>query len=299
MDLNHARLPFRHTRSEREVFYQTTRFLAQMERRKTCLATRHRFATSIRYYNNSMKKLLIADDNPQIVSVLEEYARAEGFDVFSATDGDEALTLFQAHDPDVVLLDVMMPKKDGFEVCRTIRATSQVPIIMVTARSEDFEKIMGLEIGADDYVVKPFSPGEVMARVKAVLRRTDMDSDAAAQIVHGTLTIDRDAHTVTIAGKTVPLSKKEFNLLWTLAAHPDRAYPREQLFDQLWGYGSYGDVRTVDTHIKRLRAKLNVAAHPDWDIETVWGVGYKLKLYADNQTQADTHSPTSTMRGEQ
>lgn len=226
-----------------------------------------------------MTTILIADDNKQITSILEEYAKKEGFTASIAYDGLAALDLFQETKPDVVLLDVMMPQMDGFEVCREIRKNSSVPIIMITARGEDFEKIMGLDIGADDYIVKPFSPGEVMARVRAVLRRISRTKDQPQQILsYSNLLINLDDYTVTINDIDIPLTKKEIELLWTLAANKNKVFSRDNLLNSLWGYDYFGDSRTVDSHIKRLRAKLEVVQHYDWEIKTIWGVGYKFEV---------------------
>jgi DNA-binding response OmpR family regulator len=226
-----------------------------------------------------MPNMLIADDNRQISSILTEYAKKDGFTVFRAYDGKEALKVFQGGKFDMVLLDVMMPEKDGFEVCREIRAQSNVPIIMITARGEDFERIMGLDIGADDYIVKPFSPGEVMARVRAILRRMERspESASASQVLRsGDLTVDLDHFTVKIGQQVIPLTKKETELLWTLAAAPGRVFTRDNLLDLLWGSDYYGDNRTVDSHIKRLRQKLDAIPHEGWEIKTIWGVGYRF-----------------------
>jgi len=220
-----------------------------------------------------MPRLLIADDNHQIVSVLDAYAKKEGFDVEVAYDGELALTMFASKSFDMVLLDVMMPKRDGFAVCKTIRKTSSVPIIMITARGEDFERIMGLDNGADDYIVKPFSPAEVMARVRAVLRRL---GGGGKSFKHDNLSVSLDEFTAHIDATPVLLTKREVELLYTLATNKNRVFSREQLLDNLWGYDYMGDTRTVDTHIKRLRAKLAVIPHPTWDIVTVWGAGYKF-----------------------
>ena len=222
--------------------------------------------------------MLIADDNAQISSILAEYARKEGFTPVLAKDGKEALAKFTVHSPDIVLLDVMMPVIDGFEVCREIRKQSNVPVIMITARGEDFEKIMGLDIGADDYIVKPFSPGEVMARVRAVLRRISAENPAARAVTLSHLKINLDDYTVSIGGHAVSLTKKEIELLWTFATNQNKAFTRENLLNSLWGYDYYGDSRTVDSHIKRLRAKLDQYSHPGWDLKTIWGVGYKLEV---------------------
>ena len=225
-----------------------------------------------------MPTILIADDNKQITSILEEYAKKEGYQPHVAYDGLAAIELFHKLQPDIVLLDVMMPKMDGFAVCREIRQTSNVPVIMITARGEDFEKIMGLDIGADDYIVKPFSPGEVMARVRAILRRITANQGLKQQIyTYDTLTVDLDDYLVTIAGQAVSLTKKEIELLWTLATNKNKVFSRDNLLNSLWGYDYYGDSRTVDTHIKRLRAKLDAYPHDSWEIKTIWGVGYKFE----------------------
>lgn len=226
-----------------------------------------------------MQTVLIADDNKQITSILEEYAKKEGFQPKIALDGLEAIELFKKSQPDIVLLDVMMPKMDGFEVCREIRKTSNTPIIMITARGEDFEKIMGLDIGADDYIVKPFSPGEVMARVRAILRRINRTEDEKQQIFNfSNLAINLDDYLVTIDSKVVSLTKKEIELLWTLSTNKNKVFSRDNLLNSLWGYDYFGDNRTVDSHIKRLRAKLDEFNHDGWDIKTIWGVGYKFEV---------------------
>ena len=225
-----------------------------------------------------MPILLIADDNRQITSILEEYAKKEGLTPHVALDGQETIDLFKKLQPDIVLLDVMMPKMDGFEVCREIRKTSNVPVIMITARGEDFEKIMGLDIGADDYIVKPFSPGEVMARVRAILRRMVRTDEQKQQVYSfDNLRIHLDDYIVTIDNNYVSLTKKEIELLWTLSTNNNKVFSRDNLLNSLWGYDYYGDNRTVDTHIKRLRAKLDEFEHAGWDIKTIWGVGYKFE----------------------
>lgn len=227
-----------------------------------------------------MNKILIADDNQQITSILANYARKEGFEPLVALDGQQALELFEQHEKniDVVLLDVMMPKLDGFEVCRELRRRSMVPIIMVTARGEDFERIMGLDIGADDYILKPFSAGEVMVRVRAILRRVQ-PREAEQQNLYsvGNLVIDLDKYLVTIGGADVTLTKKEVELLWTLAKNSSKVFSRENLLDSIWGYDYFGDSRTVDSHIKRLRAKVDKFEHEEWEIKTIWGVGYRFE----------------------
>lgn len=228
-----------------------------------------------------MLKILIVDDNKQITSILAEYAKKEGYKPIVAFDGADALAKFKSEDPDILLLDVMMPIKDGFEVCKDIRKKSNVPIIMITARGEDFERIMGLEIGADDYIVKPFSPGEVMARVKAVMRRINIEEKESEVFKFSNLKINFKDYTVSIDNESISLTKKEFEILWKLANNKNMVFSRDQLLDSIWGYDYFGDNRTVDSHIKRLRAKLDKHNHPDWEIATVWGVGYKFEEIKD------------------
>ena len=223
--------------------------------------------------------ILIADDNPQITSILVSYCKKEGYETVVAVDGFDTLNKLNS-DIDLVLLDVMMPKLDGFSVCKEIRRENNVPIIMITARGEDYEKIMGLDIGADDYVVKPFSPLEVMARIKAVLRRLDPGSTKHLLTIYN-LSIDMRAYRVLIDQEEVSLTRKEIELLFTLASHPSVAYSRDQLLNQVWGYDYYGDSRTVDSHMTRLRSKLDLVKHPHWDLKTVWGVGYKFEIVED------------------
>ncbi|MFZ2537668.1 MAG: response regulator transcription factor [Oscillospiraceae bacterium] len=226
-----------------------------------------------------MQKILIVDDNKQIISILEQYAIKDGYKPIAALNGNEALIKFEKEKPDILLLDVMMPEKDGFELCREIRKISNVPIIMITARGEDFEKIMGLEIGADDYIVKPFSPGEVMARVKAILRRISREDEKNAQICEfENLKINLEDYTVAIDNTFVTLTKKEIEILWTLATNKNKVFSRDNLLNSLWGYDYFGDNRTVDSHIKRLRAKLDEFQHETWSIATIWGVGYKFEV---------------------
>jgi two-component system, OmpR family, response regulator ResD len=229
-----------------------------------------------------MANILVADDNRQIASVLEEYLKKENHTPTVASDGEEALELFKHNPFDAVLLDVMMPKMDGFSVCREIRKISAVPVIMITARGEDFEKIMGLDTGADDYIVKPFSPGEVMARLRAVLRRMKQSEDEQQKIITlGNLSVSADDYMAQISGKPLSLTKKEFEILWTLAEHPGKVFSRDNLLESLWGYDYFGDTRTVDTHIKRLRAKVEALSPEGFTITTIWGVGYKLEVTGD------------------
>lgn len=231
-----------------------------------------------------MKKILIADDNKQITLILSSYAKKERLEPIVALDGKEALEKFSQHASEIamVLLDVMMPELDGFEVCRRLRQQSMVPIIMITARGEDYDKIMGLDIGADDYVIKPFSAPEVMARVRAVLRRIGVQggdgSVAQGQtLTYANLFINLDQYSVQIDGADVQLTKKEIELLWTLAKNSTKVFSRDNLLDSIWGIDYFGDSRTVDSHIKRLRAKLDKYEHPLWEIKTIWGVGYRFE----------------------
>ncbi|WP_102412991.1 response regulator [Beduinella massiliensis] len=230
-----------------------------------------------------MDKILIADDNLQITRILSEFIRREGFEPVVAYDGAQALECFAQDRFAMLLLDVMMPKIDGFELCRKIRRVSSVPIILITARGEDFERIMGLDIGADDYIVKPFSGEEVMARVRAVLRRIERPAEngRSRQLVFDNLSIFLDDAIVTIDGKRVPLTKKELEILWTLAENREKLFSRDALLSLLWGYDYFGDSRTVDSHVKRLRAKLDAVPHPRWQIKTVWGMGYKFEAADD------------------
>lgn len=231
-----------------------------------------------------MRKILIADDNKQISSILAEYSKNEGFTPVMGENGADTLKLYNEHNPEIILLDVMMPIMDGFEVCREIRKTSNVPIIMVTARGEDFERIMGLDIGADDYIVKPFSPAEVMARVRAILRRIDKTEANPSQIfTFDKMKINMVDYTLTIDGSIVSLTKKELELIWILATNKNKVFTRDNLLNSLWGYDYFGDSRTVDSHIKRLRAKLDNYSHPTWAVRTIWGVGYKFEVLSDEK----------------
>ena len=226
-----------------------------------------------------MYKVLIADDNKQIVSILSEYCKKNNFTVSTVFDGEAALKEIEENEFDIILLDVMMPKKDGFDVCREVRTFSNVPIIMITARGEDYEKIMGLEIGADDYIVKPFSPGEIIARINAILRRITPKNDESAKIfIFDNLEIDLNNFTVKINDEIISFTKKEIEILWTLATNQNKVFTRENLLDLIWGFDYFGESRTVDTHIKRLRAKLDNYKHEKWNIKTIWGVGYKFDV---------------------
>lgn len=227
-----------------------------------------------------MNRILIADDNVEITEILKRFAIKENLEVDVAHDGEKALELFEKNTYDVILLDIMMPKVDGYEVCRSIRKKSMVPIIMITAKGEDYEKIMGLDLGADDYIVKPFSVAEVMARIRAILRRIDK-SEGNNILTFGDMKLDLESYVCEIQDEDIGLTKKEFELLWTLASNKNKVFTRENLLDSLWGYDYYGDSRTVDTHIKRLRAKLSICKNPKWTIKTIRGVGYKFEEIGD------------------
>lgn len=223
--------------------------------------------------------LLIVDDDSQIRELLTFYFVKEGFTIEEAADGVEAIRKVEQMKPNLVILDIMMPVLDGIEACRQIRKFSAVPIIMLTARSEDEDRIMGLELGADDYVIKPFNPREVVARVNAVLRRVpDTEFTKAGILRFVDLEINITDHTITTFGQQVPLTPKEMELLWCLASHPGRTFSREILLEKVWGYTYCGETRTVDTHIKRLRQKLGARDTTPWDIQTVWGVGYRFEV---------------------
>ncbi len=227
-----------------------------------------------------MERILIVDDNPDIREVLGTYAAKEGFEPITAKDGFEALELFRKTSPVVILLDVMMPGMDGYRVCERIRSESDVPIILITAKGEDYERVMGLDIGADDYIVKPFNANEVMARVRAVLRRmARVEQKEEKKILSiSNLTINIESYSVYVGAEKLPLTKKEVETMWILAENPSKVFTRDNLLDSLWGQDYFGDSRTVDSHIKRLRAKLDKVDHPDWEIKTIWGLGYKLEL---------------------
>lgn len=226
-----------------------------------------------------MSKIMIVDDQKQITSILKEYALKAGYEVIVANDGEEALAYFHSTTFDLLLLDVMMPKMDGFQVCQEIRKESNVPIIMITAKGEDYNRIMGLDIGADDYIVKPFSPNEVFARIRAVLRRIEGHPPALA---YDDLMIDITHYVVRIKDQIIPCTKKEVELLYLLATHPAMNFTREHLLDRLWGDDYEGDIRTVDSHIKRLRTKLDKCSHDGWNIKTVWGLGYQFEVHHED-----------------
>jgi two-component system response regulator ResD len=222
-------------------------------------------------------KILIVDDDPNISDLLKMYFENEGYDVKLAADGSEGLNYFKMYEPDLVLLDIMLPKKDGWQVCREIRKFSDKPIIMLTAKGETFDKVLGLELGADDYVVKPFDAKEVVARVKAVLRRS-AGAPAAdiKQVEYDKLKINLTNYELWVDGKRIDTPPKELELIYHLASNPNRVFTRDQLLDEVWGFDYYGDSRTVDVHVKRLREKLE-GVSDKWELKTVWSVGYKFE----------------------
>jgi len=224
-------------------------------------------------------RILIADDDTNVHQSLSAYFRREGYQAISVYDGEEAVRAVKQHRPDLALLDIMMPKMDGLDVCREIRKSSNLPIIMLSAKTEEFDKLLGLELGADDYITKPFSPREVIARIKAVLRRLSesKDSTKVSHLVISNLDIDMNAYIIRLNGQNIPCTPKEIEILWTLASNPGMVFSREHLLQSIWGYDFLGDTRAVDSHIKRIRAKLCTAENP-WDIKTVWGVGYRFEV---------------------
>ena len=220
--------------------------------------------------------ILVVDDNAQIVDILSQYIKKEGWPMLAAKTGEEALALFDAAEPSLILLDITLPDVDGLEVCRRIRRVSSVPILMITAKDEDADRILGLDIGADDYIVKPFSPGEVMARIRAVLRRIPAAAEREMLVI-GELSIHLPSLSVTLSGHKLNLTRREVELLYTLAASPGRVFTRDNLLTIVWGYEFAGNYRAVDSHIKRLRAKLDAYPHDTFTIATVWGAGYKFE----------------------
>ena len=224
-----------------------------------------------------MSRILVVDDEQNICELLTLYLVKEGYTVETAGDGEEAVRKFGSFNPDLILLDIMLPKKDGWQVCREIRQASNVPIIMLSAKGETFDKVLGLELGADDYVTKPFDSKEVMARIKTVLRRVGNSPDETRQEVeYHNLYVSLTNYKLVVAGKTVDAPPKEIELLYHLAKNPNRVFTRDQLLDEIWGFKYFGDSRTVDVHIKRIREKLE-GVSDRWAIRTVWGIGYKFE----------------------
>ena len=224
----------------------------------------------------SKVKILIVDDDLNICELLRLYAEKDGYEPIVVNDGRQALEALTQHNPKLILLDVMLPKLDGWQVCREIRKTSDVPIIMLTAKGETFDKILGLELGADDYIAKPFDTKEVMARVKAVLRRTYNDEESSKTVKYDKLEINLSNYELIVDGKQIDTPPKELELIFHLAKNPNRVFTRNQLLDEVWGFDYYGDSRTVDVHVKRLREKLE-GVSDKWSLKTVWGVGYKFE----------------------
>lgn len=233
-----------------------------------------------------VKRVLAVDDDPNIVDLIRMYFEKEGYEVHTCQNGLEAVPTFREVKPDVIILDLMLPGKDGYDICREIRKESIVPIIMLTARGEILDKVVGLELGADDYLQKPFEMKELIARVKAILRRVDAQASQVNEpeilremVEYEGLMIDLDQYTVHIRGDQVEMPPKELELFYFLAAHPNRVYTREQLLGSVWGYDFYGESRTVDVHVKRIREKIDERGGSDiWQIKTVWGVGYKFEV---------------------
>lgn len=227
----------------------------------------------------SIGKIMVVDDDRNICELLRLYLEKEGYALVIANDGEEALAKFSAEAPDLVLLDIMMPKLDGWQVCREIRKKSNVPIIMITAKGETFDKVLGLELGSDDYVVKPFDPKEIVARIKAIMRRTGKSASEndIKEVGFDKLVVNMTKYELKVDGKAVDTPPKELELLYHLASNPNRVYTRDQLLDEVWGFEYYGDSRTVDVHVKRLREKLE-GVSGQWTLKTVWGVGYKFEV---------------------
>ena len=223
-------------------------------------------------------KIMVVDDDPNIRELVRLYLEKEGFEVTCAERGDEAVKVFRASPPNLMLLDVMLPGMDGWQVYREVRKISNIPIIMLTAKDETFDKVLGLELGADDYIVKPFDMKELVARIKAVIRRFQVAEAPEKELVFPGLTINISQYTVTYMGKPLEMPPREIELLYFLASHPGMVFTREQLLEQVWGYDYFGDSRTVDVHVKRLREKLSGGEELGWQIKTVWGVGYKFEV---------------------
>jgi DNA-binding response OmpR family regulator len=224
-------------------------------------------------------KILVIDDEPNVCELLKVYLAREDYEVITAPGGPEGIAMFKVYEPDLVLLDIMMPKKDGWQVCREIREISSKPIIMITAKGEVFDRVLGLELGADDFITKPFDTKEVYARVKAVLRRTkNQDTDTDIEIIkYDNIEISLQKYELKLKNKPVDIPPKELELLYFLVSNINRVFTRDQLLDKVWGFDYLGDSRTVDVHVKRLREKLD-GVSDKWNLKTVWGVGYKFEL---------------------
>lgn len=226
---------------------------------------------------NKTARIMIVDDDANICELVRLYLEKEGYETSICFDGEKALREFNEHQPDMAILDIMMPKMDGITLCREIRKTSDMPVIMLTAKGETFDKVLGLELGADDYIVKPFEGKELVARVKAVLRRYMKDEDEVKTIEYKDLLINLSNYELCVGGKVLETPPKELELLYFLASHPNRVFTREQLLEGVWGFDYYGESRTIDVHVKRLREKLE-GHEADWELRTVWGVGYKFEV---------------------
>ena len=226
-----------------------------------------------------MARILIVDDEQMIREVVREYALINGYEVAEASDGLEALELVEKEDFDCVILDIMMPKLDGFSACKQIKKIKPIPIIMLSARQEEYDKLFGFELGVDDYVVKPFDTKEVIARIKAVLRRIGQNNQAeeVKEVSYDKLVVNMTRYELKVDGKVIDTPPKELELLFHLASNPNRVYTRDQLLDEVWGFEYYGDSRTIDVHVKRLREKLE-GVSDQWALKTVWGVGYKFEV---------------------
>lgn len=228
--------------------------------------------------NPIKQKIMIVDDDENICDIIKLYMEKEGFEVHVSNDGLKAIEMFKEVAPDFMVLDIMLPGASGSQVCREIRKVSRIPIIMLSAKCEIFDKVLGLELGADDYMVKPFDPRELIARVKAILRRSvSGESDTTEEVVYPNLVVNKTDYTVKVDGEDVQMPPKELELLFYLAANPNKVFTRDQLLESIWGYDFFGDSRTVDVHVKRLREKVEKSEHT-WSIKTVWGIGYKFEV---------------------
>lgn len=227
-----------------------------------------------------MSKVLVVDDDINIVKLIKLYLEKEDYEVVTANNGREALEIYNREDPSIIVLDIMMPELDGNAVCREIRKTSNVPIIMLTAKGETFDKVLSLELGADDYIVKPFDPKELTARIKAILRRSETKNTTSDDkiVKFDKLEVNLVNYELKIDGRVLEIPPKELELLYFLASNPNRVFTREQLLEEVWGFDYFGDSRTVDVHIKRLREKLE-GTEANWQLKTVWGVGYKFEVH--------------------
>ncbi len=226
---------------------------------------------------SSKSKVLIVDDDRNICELIGLYLEKEGYEVLYAYNGLSAVDTFKIQTPSLVVLDIMLPGIDGWQVCREIRKISSIPIIMLTAKGETFDKVLGLELGADDYMVKPFEPKELVARVKAVLRRYEHKEVDTLEVAFPNLIINKSNYTIRLKGNLIELPPKELELLFFLASNPNKVFTREQLLEHVWGFDFYGDSRTVDVHVKRVREKIDLEGQP-WQLKTVWGVGYKFEV---------------------